>query len=342
MQVHLSIEDIREILPEARWEGNGPGVLTGVASLQSARAGDLTFLAHKRHGGELAGSTAAAILLPKAFAGTLPGGCWAIRVEHPSLAFAMVCERIERSLRVTPPPGVHPLACVDPTAEIDPSASIGPQCLIEAGVRIGAGAVLVGQVFVGRGAVIGRDAWIYPQVAIHRGSILGERVQLHSGVVIGADGFGYEATPRGAYKVPQIGHVEIANDVEIGANSTVDRGRIDPTRIGPGTKIDNLVQIAHNVQIGAHCFFCGQSGVAGSTTVGNGVMVGGQVAISDHLEVGDGCLIAGQAGVAKSLPPRSKVAGTPAIDLIQRRRLDVLIRRLPELFQRTVEDRPES
>jgi UDP-3-O-[3-hydroxymyristoyl] glucosamine N-acyltransferase len=337
MQVDLSLETIREILPLSHWEGSGPEVLGGVASLRSARPGDLTFLGHRRDSAKVRECRASAFLLPPDFVGELPEGVWGIRVDHPSLAFAMICERIERALRARPDPGIHATAWVDPGARIDPSATIGPQCLIEAEARVGPGAVLVGQVYVGRGAVIGRDAWIHPQVAIHRGCLLGERVQLHSGVVIGADGFGYEATPAGAYKVPQIGHVEIAHDVEIGANTTVDRGRIDPTRIGPGTKIDNLVQIAHNVEIGAHCFFCGQSGVAGSTRVGNGVMVGGQVAISDHLEIGDGCLIAGQTGVAKSLPAKSKVAGTPAMELIQRRRLDVLVRRLPELFQRVAD-----
>ncbi|MFW6353680.1 MAG: UDP-3-O-(3-hydroxymyristoyl)glucosamine N-acyltransferase [Verrucomicrobiota bacterium] len=339
MRASLSVSELRSILPGASWEGSGPDVFSGVASLKSARAGDLTFLAHRRHAPLLEGSAPSGVLLPKDFEGPPPDNCHGNRVAQPSLAFAMVCEVIERALRVAPPPGIHPTAWVDPTAEIDPSASIGPQCLIEAGARIAEGAVLMGQVYVGRGAVVGPQAWIHPQVAIHRDCILGQRVQLHSGVVIGGDGFGYEQTPRGAFKVPQIGHVEIGDDVEIGANSTVDRGRVDPTRIGPGTKIDNLVQIAHNVEIGAHCFFCGQAGVAGSTKVGNFVMVGGQAAISDHLEIGDGCLIAGQAGIAKSLPAKSKVAGSPAIDLMQKRRLDVLVRRLPELFARV---RPEE
>jgi len=334
MRAPLTRLEIEKILPAAGWPDNCPTDFSGVGSLGRAEPGDLSFFAKKGTAGKPLETAASAVLVPPNFAGALPEDCAPIRVENPSLAFAIVCERIELALRVPPPAGVHPTTWTDAAAEIDPSASIGPQCLIEAGAKIGPGAVLIGQVFVGRNAIIGPQAWIHPQVAIHRDCVLGERVQLHSGVVIGGDGFGYEQTPRGAYKVPQIGHVIIGDDVEIGANTTVDRGRVDPTRIGNGTKIDNLVQVAHNVEIGQHCFFCGQSGVAGSTKVGNFVVVGGQVAISDHLEVGDGCMIAGQAGVAKSLPPKSKVAGTPAMDLMQKRRLEVLVKRLPELFAR--------
>lgn len=338
MQVNLSLEEIRDVLPDAVWEGQGPDAFTGVASLNGGVKGDLTFLNHRRYGPAMDQSAASGFLLPRDFDRALPPNTWGIRVDHPSLAFALVCEVIEKSLRIPPPAGIHPTASVDPTAEIDPSASVGPLCLIEAGARVGAGSVLMGQVFIGREAVIGTRNWIYPQVCIQRFCVLGDRVQLHSGVVIGGDGFGYEQTPKGAYKIPQIGHVVIGNDVEIGANSTIDRGRIEPTRIGAGTKIDNLVQIAHNVEIGAHCFFCAQSGVAGSAKVGNYVVVGGQGAIVGHIEVGDGCVIGGQAGVAKSLPPKSKVAGSPAIEYLKQRRLEILFRRLPELFSRIQTD----
>lgn len=334
MQVSFTPALIKEVLPQAKWIGDGPEVFSGVASLEKARVGDLGFLNNRRDTSRLQSTQASGVILPADFTGEMPDGCWGVLAELPSLAFARVCEALERSMRVVPPVGVHPTTWVDPSAEIDPAASVGPQCMIEAGAQIGPGVVLIGQVFIGLNAVIGANSWIYPQVCVHRDCVLGERVQLHSGVVIGGDGFGYEQTPTGAFKVPQIGNVIIGNDVEIGANSAVDRGRVDPTRIGDGTKIDNLVQVAHNVEIGMHCFLCGQSGVAGSTKVGNFVMVGGQVAISDHLVVGDGCLIAGQSGIIKDLPAKSKVAGTPAMAIIQQRRLEVLIRRLPELFQR--------
>lgn len=338
MTFQLSLTDLRTILPEADWEGDGPDLLTGIGSLSSAGKGDLSFLCHSRHAAEAESSKASAILLPKTFKGNLPPNCWGLRLAHPSLAFAMVCEAIERSVRVYPPVGIHPTAFVAPGATIAETASIGPQCLIEAGAQIGEHAVLVGQVYVGRDAVVGDHAWLHAQVVVQHACVLGKRVQLHSGVIIGGDGFGYEQTPRGAFKVPQMGTVIIGDDVEIGANSTVDRGRIDPTRIGSGTKIDNLVQIAHNVEIGSHCFFCAQSGVAGSTRIGNFVLVGGQAAISDHLEIGDGCQIAGQAGIAKSLPGKSRVAGSPAIDIIKQRRMEVLMRRLPDLFRRINQD----
>ena len=334
MQASISFELVKNVLPDAEWFGECPDAFSGVASLQKALPGDLAFLSHRRDSDQVQSTRATGVIVPSDYDGAPPKGGCGIRVKHPSLAFAQVCEALERTMRTQPPVGLHPAAWADDSAEIDSTASVGPQCLIEAGARIGPGAVLLGQVFVGRNAVVGAGCWVYPQVCIHRDCVLGERVQLHSGVVIGGDGFGYEQTPTGSFKVPQIGNVILGNDVEIGANSCVDRGRVDPTRIGDGTKIDNLVQIAHNVEIGIHCFLCGQAGVAGSTKIGNFVMVGGQVAISDHLEVGDGCMIAGQSGIISSLPPKSKVAGTPAMGIIQQRRLEVLIRRLPELFKR--------
>jgi UDP-3-O-[3-hydroxymyristoyl] glucosamine N-acyltransferase len=166
---------------------------------------------------------------------------------------------------------------------------------------------------------------------------VGERCILHSGVVIGADGFGFEPTPTGHVKVPQIGIVEVGDAVEIGANTTIDRGRLGPTRVGRGTKIDNLVQLAHNVEVGADCFICAQVGVSGSTRIGDGVVLAGQVGVTGHIEIGDRARIGAQSGVSKNVPAGTMLTGTPAMEFQAQRRLDALARRLPQLFERVKE-----
>lgn len=337
MNIRIGRQEIREILSDATWVGEGPEVFTGVAGLREARDGDISFLSRTRYAGQVAESAASLILVPRDFAQSpSPGQCFA-RVEHPSLALARICERIEKSLRTPPPAGIHPSAIVDSSAEIAPSATIGPCCVIEAGARIAAGVVLSAQVFVGEGASVGEGGWIYSQVSIHRHVQVGKRCILHSGVVLGSDGFGFEPTPQGHFKVPQIGGVEIGDDVEIGANSAVDRGRFAPTRVGRGTKIDNLVQIGHNAEIGEHCFLCAQAGVSGSTRIGNQVVIAGQAGIAGHLEIGDGIQIGAQSGVAKDLHGIAMVTGTPAQEFQKQRRLEALVRRLPQLFARVKE-----
>jgi UDP-3-O-[3-hydroxymyristoyl] glucosamine N-acyltransferase len=334
MEFNIGVETIREILPEAEWLGEGPACLTGLAGLEQAVAGDMSFLSRRRYAHLLEETGASLVFVPEDFAPPASEGRWFVRVKHPSLALAIVCERIESVLRPRPEPGIHPSAVVDPAAEIDPTAVIGPACVIQAGAKIGARTVLEAQVFVGRGASIGEDSWLYPLVAVHRRVNVGARCILHSGVVLGADGFGFEPTPQGHFKIPQLGGVEIGDDVEIGANSTIDRGRLDPTVVGQGTKIDNLVQLGHGVEVGKHCFLCSQVGISGSTKVGDQVVMAGQAGIAGHIEIGEGAQIGAQSGVAKSVAARTLVTGTPAAEFQKQRRLEALVRRLPQLFER--------
>ncbi|MBL4576159.1 MAG: UDP-3-O-(3-hydroxymyristoyl)glucosamine N-acyltransferase, partial [Opitutaceae bacterium] len=198
-----------------------------------------------------------------------------LRVENPSYAVAKICSKFEQILWPKPKPGVHSTAVIGEGCEIDTSATIGPLCVIESNVRIGSGSYLQASVFIGRGCEIGEECWLMPQTTIREECVLKDRIRLHSGVVIGSDGFGYETVEGCHAKVPQIGNVLIESDVEIGANTTIDRARLSSTLIGEGTKIDNQVQVGHNVVIGKHCFLCGQVGISGSTTLGDYVVLAG-------------------------------------------------------------------
>jgi UDP-3-O-[3-hydroxymyristoyl] glucosamine N-acyltransferase len=223
---------------------------------------------------------------------------------------------------------------VDPGARIDPTAHVGPLCVVEAGAQIGAGAVLQASVFVGRDAQVGEGCLVMPGCIIATACSLGRRVRLQPGVVVGSDGFGYEFVAGRHVKVPQIGTVVIGDDVEIGANSTLDRARFSRTVVGEGTKIDNLVQIAHNVVIGRHCIVCAQAGISGSTTLEDYVILGGQAGLGGHITLGKGSKVGGGAGLAASIPAGSYVNGTPAIPYMLERRIAILQQRLPDLFKR--------
>lgn len=255
-------------------------------------------------------------------------------VENPSVALARVCARIEQVLWPKPRPGVHATAAVDPAARIAATATVGPLCVVEAGATVGERVHLQAQVFVGRGASIGEDCWLMPGVVVAAECALGRRVRLQPGVVIGSDGFGYEFVGGRHGKVPQVGTVVVGDDVEIGANSTLDRARFSRTVVGEGTKIDNLVQIAHNVVIGRHCLLCSQVGISGSTTLQDYVVLGGQAGVGGHITLGKGMKSGGQAGITSDVAPGSFVNGTPAIPCLLERRIAILHQRLPDLFRR--------
>lgn len=337
MNFRLPVSDLKSTLSSAEAHGSWEGDITGVASLSNAAPGDISFLGNPRYARDVATSRASVLLLPRNYQGRPREDQLFLLVDNPSMALALTCERIEALLRRRPPAGIHPTAVVAESAVVDPTASIGPFCTVEEGARIGARSVLRSHVYVGREAIIGADSWLYPQVTVYRYCRLGQRTILHAGVVIGSDGFGYESGREGHQKVPQIGVVVIEDDVEIGANSTIDRARLEETRIGQGTKIDNLVQIGHNVRIGRHCFLCSGAGVSGSVRMGDFVVVAGQAGIAGHIEIGDRVQIAGQAGVAKNLPVGSVVTGTPATEFQRERRIQALTRRLPQLFERVSE-----
>ncbi|MCC5808424.1 MAG: UDP-3-O-(3-hydroxymyristoyl)glucosamine N-acyltransferase [Opitutales bacterium] len=322
------------MVPHTSVSGGGGGPFTGLSALEGAGEADISFLSNPRNARMLDGTRAGIVFVPETLEADAPPGRVYVRMPNPSLGLALVAERMERSLDPKPPAGVHPSAVVDPSAEVDGSAYVGPLCVVEAGVRVGAGAVLTAQVYLGRGSNVGEDTRMHAQAVLHRYCELGRRCVIHSGAVIGADGFGFETEDGRHRKVPQIGRVVVGDDVEIGANSAIDRARFAETRVGRGTKIDNLVQIGHNVTIGEHCFLCAGVGIAGSVKVGNYVVIAGQVGTAGHIEIGDFTQVGGQAGVSKSLPPKSLVTGTPATDLKHQRRLEAMVRRLPKLFKK--------
>jgi UDP-3-O-[3-hydroxymyristoyl] glucosamine N-acyltransferase len=257
-----------------------------------------------------------------------------LHVENPSAALARLCAHIEQSLWPKPAPGIHPSAVVASGAVVDSTAHIGPLCVVEEGAHIGAGTVLQASVFVGRDARIGQGCFLMPGSVVATTCSLGNRVRLQPGVIVGSDGFGYEFVNGRHEKVPQIGTVIIGDDVEIGANSTLDRARFSRTVVGEGTKIDNLVQIAHNVVIGKHCILCSQVGISGSTTLEDYVILGGQAGVAGHITLHKGSKAGGQAGVTSDVAPGTYVNGTPAIPYMLERRLAVLHQRLPDLFKR--------
>lgn len=330
----FSLQRILELLPsDIESEGDFSGSITGIASLSQARKGDLSFLGNSKYRKQVDICKASVLLLPKDFIGKPSEGQLYLRVENPSFSLAMICREIERSLMPVPVAGVHPTAVINEDAEVSPEASIGPLCVVGAGAVIGA-AVLESHVTVGRNAKIADGAYLYPRVFVGDYCEVGQRNRLHAGCVLGSDGFGYEFIENSHQRVPQIGNVVTAADVDIGANTTIDRARFGSTYIGEGTKIDNQVQIAHNVRVGRHCLFVAQVGVSGSTEIGDGVVIGGQAGIAGHLSIGDGVMIAAKAGVVKSVPAGSKLRGNPAIEMSLHNRVIVLQRKLPELFKR--------
>lgn len=308
--------------------------LAGVAALADAGPSDLSFLGNPRYAAEVATSRAGAILVPVDHPGQPAAGQVLLRVANPSHALALVCSTLEARLWPRPPAGIHASAVVDPSAAVDPSAHVGPGCTILAGASVGAGAVLEAQCHLGAGASVGADSWLKPRVTVADHCAVGARCRLQSGAVVGSDGFGYEPVGDRIERVPQVGVVVLEDDVEIGANTTLDRARFSRTVVGRGTKVDNLVQVAHNVRIGRHCLITAQVGIAGSTVLGDGCVLGGQSGVAGHLRLGDGVRLGAQAGLFEDVPAGGFFNGTPAMPFGLERRVAVLARRLPELFKK--------
>jgi UDP-3-O-[3-hydroxymyristoyl] glucosamine N-acyltransferase len=309
-----------------RLEGPGDLVITGVRSLEDAGPHDLSFVAREGYQARLGGSAAGAVIVGD---GWPPVDRPALRTPNPYLALARALSLLYP--QAAPSPHVHPTAVVGRDARISPTASIGALCVLGAGVEVGAGSVLEGQVAVGAHVRIGQDCRIFPHVLLRDGVEIGDRVTIHGGSVIGADGFGYARDGHRYVKIPQIGRVVIEDDVEIGANVTIDRATLGETRIGRGTKIDNLVQIGHNVRVGADTVIVAQVGVSGSVRIGSRVTLAGQVGVVDHLEIGDDAIVGAQSGVAKNIPPRAAVSGSPAVPHYEWKRQVAALARLPEL-----------
>jgi UDP-3-O-[3-hydroxymyristoyl] glucosamine N-acyltransferase len=337
MKIALTPEQLAAIVAPVRTAGGTTDSVRDIASLDRAQPGDLSFLGNPKYRSQVAACRASVVLLPTDHPGSPQPNQLYLYVANPSLALAQVCARIEQSLWPKPPAGIHATAVIATDARIDPTAYIGPLCVVESGAAVGPRSVLDGSVHVGRGARIGEDCWLMPRVVLGAGCQLGRRVRLQPGVILGSDGFGYEFVSGRHEKVPQIGVVVVEDDVEIGANSTIDRARFGRTIIGEGTKIDNLVQVAHNVVVGKHCILCAQVGISGSTTLEDYVILGGQAGIGGHITLGKGTKAGGQSGIAFDTEPGSYLNGTPAIPYMLERRLQVLHQRLPDLFKRVDE-----
>jgi len=334
MTLAYSTQRILEILgQDCESTGSYDGVIEGIASLAEARPGDLSFLGNPKYRSALADSNASVLLVPRDFEGAPKTGQIYLKLDNPSYALALICRDIEGTLLPKPPTGIHPSAVVEAGAKVSPEASIGAFCHVASGARVGA-AVLESHVSVGRFARIGDGAYLYPRVSVGDYCEIGLRNRLMAGCVIGSDGYGYEFHEGAHQRVPQIGNVVTEADVDVGANTTIDRARFGSTWIGAGTKIDNQVQIAHNVRVGRHCLIVAQVGISGSTLLGDGVVVGGQAGIAGHLKIGSGAMIAGGTAVVSDIEPQNKVRGYPAMPMMLFNRIAVLQRKLPDLFKR--------
>jgi UDP-3-O-[3-hydroxymyristoyl] glucosamine N-acyltransferase len=334
MQIAFSAAEIAAIIKPLSSKGCTTATVQGIASLKAAQAGDLSFLGNPRYKTEVAATAASVVLLPPEYTGEPAEGQQFLFVEKPSVALALLCARIEQLLWPKPAAGVHPTAVIADGVQIASSATIGPFCVIEAGVEIGERTHVEAHAFIGRNSRIGADCWLMPRVTVTTECVLKDRVRLHPGVVLGSDGFGYEFVQGRHAKVPQVGYVLIENDVEIGANTTIDRARFSRTVVGEGTKIDNLVQLGHNVVIGKHCLICSQVGISGSTTLEDYVVLGGQAGVAGHLTIGKGCKADGQSGINSDLEPGSFVKGTPCLPYNLEQRINVLRKKIPDLFKR--------
>ena len=310
-------------------EGDGSIEITAVAGLKEAGRGDLSFLSNPKYAAQVADTGASAVIVPADWDRSVK--CALIRVENSDQSFAEAAELFYEPVPV-PASGIHPSACIADTARIGQGVSIGPHCTVEDGVVIGAHTVIQSNCVIGYKSVIGEHCLFYPLVSVREFTEIGDRVIIHNGAVIGSDGFGYAVQKDGTRtKIPQIGKVVIGDDVEIGANAAIDRARFGKTKIGKGSKIDNLVQIAHNVVIGEHSVLCGQAGVSGSTTIGSRCILAGQAGLAGHLEVGDGAIVGAQAGVMKDVDPKDFVIGSPAMPHLQFKKMVANTILLPKL-----------
>lgn len=317
----------------ARIDGDDSVLICGAAPIETAGPDEITFVANKRYVKFLADTKAGAVILDNDTAADKKS---ILRHANPYLAFASAVDTLYPPSTIFET-GIHSSAIIEKNAAIDKSASIGPFSYIDSNSKIGRNSRLISSIYIGRNTTIGDNCLIYPGVMIMDGTKIGNDVIIHASTVIGSDGFGFVPTPQGIKKIRQIGWVEIDNNVEIGSNVSIDRGALGPTRIGAGTKIDNLVQIAHNVNIGKNCLIVAQVGISGSTKIGNNVVLAGQVGLVGHIEIGDGAVVAAQSGVSKSIPAGKTYFGCPAREIMETKRMEVALRRLPELLKRVKE-----
>ena len=330
----LNLELILNLTSPSSVKGSWEGEINRIAALSSAQAGDLSFLSGKKYRKEVPDCKASVLILPDDYEGEPAADQVFLLHGNPSRAIDLVCEHIQRILSPKPDPGVHETACVDASVQVPETAYVGPFAVIEEGASLGENCVVHAHAYVGRFAEIGDDSVLKPRAMVTEYCRLGKDCVIHPGAVIGSEGFGYETVDGQHLRSPQVGIVVLEDQVDIGTNTTIDRARFDETRIGQGTKIDNQVQIAHNVVIGKGCFLAAHVGVAGSTSIGDFVLMGGKAGVSGHLTIGDFCQIGGSTAVYSNLPAKSFVSGDPAMPYYQAQKFNVLRKKLPDLFRR--------
>ncbi len=336
----MKLSDLAAAL-DCALEGDVEAEILRVSGIQDAGPGDITFVANPKYEKLLATTRASAVILKRgemidALARRSEGGCAVLRADDPYLAFARAVRLFAPDWR--PSPGVDAHAAVAADVQLGRGVSVGAFVAIDAGAVIGDRTIIFPNVTIGRGARIGSDCVVHSNVSIRERVVIGNRVILQNGVVIGGDGYGFVRLTDGRHeKIPQTAVVVIEDDVELGANTTVDRPAVGETRIGAGTKIDNLVQIAHGVTVGRNVLMAAQVGVAGSTEVGDDVVFGGQVGVPGHISVGRGAIAVAKTGITNSVDPGVMLGGYPALEIREWRKTSVLVRRLPELKRRIEE-----
>lgn len=320
--------------------GDGGRVIRAARPLREAGPEDVTFVENDRHARQLRDCRAGAVVVSPSLAprpdeepaNPSNGALTYIQVADPLEAFVTIARRFQARTDSSPH-GIDPLASVHPTAQIGPDASVFPYAVIGEGAVLGARCRVHSGVVVGRDCRIGDDVTLYPHAVLYDGTVLGNRVTVHAHAVLGADGFGYRVQNGRHVKVPQFGWVELGDDVEIGAGTTIDRGTFGATRVGEGTKIDNLVMIAHNCRIGRHNLFVSQVGIAGSSSTGDYVVIAGQVGVADHVHIGDHAQIGARSGLFRDVPAGERMLGAPATPEREQKRIFLSIERLPELVR---------
>jgi len=316
-------------LVEGEVIGDEGVIVTGVSGIKEARPGDITFLANPKYL-PLAQKTHASAIVVGSDAGKLSKPV--IRTDNPSLAFVKIVSAFSPA-DAHHPKGVHPSAVIAKNATLGKNVAIAAYVVVEDNAVIGDNTIIYSGSFIGNNARIGSDVLLHANVSVRERVTIGNRVIIHCGAVIGSDGFGYVSVDGKHQKIPQTGIVEVGDDVEIGANTAIDRARFDKTVIGRGTKIDNLVHIAHNVIIGEDSLIVAQAGISGSTVIGNGVIIAGQAGLVGHITIGDGAILAAQAGVTKSVPANTMVSGYPAQSHDRALRINACIQNLPKLYE---------
>lgn len=330
--MHKTLGDIAKFV-DGEIVGDASLVITGLSGIKEAKEGDLTFVANSKYFPLVPQTKASAVIAPRE---TPAGSKSLIRTDNPSLAFAKIAS-IMSEANAFRPSGIHPTAIIADNARLGKNVSVGPFTVIEHGARIGDNTVLFSHCYVGPHTTLGADCLIYSNVSIREKIAIGNRVIVHCGTVIGSDGFGFVNVKGVHVKIPQIGTVQIDDDVEIGANVTIDRARFEKTHIGQGTKIDNLVQIAHNVKIGKNCIIVSQVGISGSTTIEDDCVLAGQVGVAGHLTIGKGTVVASKSGVPSDISPGSFVWGIPAKPHMHAKRVNAALQHLPD-YVKVIQD----